>query len=325
MAGNFLDTLSAEEKQRIKDRTETLIELLEKWARQHPSIRPTRIPATALTTAAVLPEMSVLDALMTAQIILWIFGVDDQIDEGMISPAEARRKAKQWYSIANRGSSDEMDDSDDLAIILLEIRRRLSEFYLFEPLREYWASRLRLLVEAMAQEYQYGLQYSACGVRTLPSLDEYLHVGTRSIGFPLWGSTIMILLQDPSVVEYFEPISVAMVHMCTALRLYNDVATFDKEIQAHEVNSVVIMYHAMFDSNPNAGQENILLEAKQRILQLADSHAQRCYDLARQPKTDSGQFEQISSRVVAFHAHFYGRIEHDYHTTSQAETYELLV
>jgi hypothetical protein len=321
MAENFFDTLSAEEKQRIKDRTDTLVELLEQWARQYSFIRTVRIPVAALTTATALLRTPLSDSVLSSQVMLWIAGVDDKIDGLIFSLAEVWRKTEQWCSIANHGSSNGIDDSDALTAVLLEIREKLSKSHIFEPLREYWASCLRLLVEAMAQEYQYGLQYNAYGSRALPSLDEYLHSGIHSIGMYFWQSTVLILLRDSSVIEHFEPINKAIKHASVAIRLYNDVQTFDKEIQEGGINSILIMYHIMLDKNPSA-TKRILSEAKQHILQLADSYAQRCYDSIKQIQTESGQFEETTYRIVAFGSFFYR--EHDYHTTPIAKVNEFL-
>ena len=324
MTGSLLDTLSTEEKQRIKGRTDELVELLEKWARQYPFIRATRIPTTALVAATVLPRMSVSDALTVAQVVLWIFGVDDKIDELILTLSEIRRRAERWYSIANHGPRDEIDDSDELTAILVEIREALSKSHTFEPLREYWSNSIRGLIETMIQECQYGLQYNAYGADVLPPLEKYLDDGIDSIGMHVWQSAVLILSRDSSVVEHFESISEAIEHAGVAIRLYNDVRTFDRTMQEGGMNSVLIMYHTMLNRYPHTTRENALIKTKQYILQLADSHAQRCYDLVGQLETDSGKFEEATSRLVAFHACFYSRNEYDYHTASLAQACEVL-
>jgi hypothetical protein len=324
MAVHFLDTLGPEERRHIQDRTSAVMELLQEWARQHHLIRTTRIPAAALVTATSLPRIPLADSLLVAQMMLWIFAVDDRADERMVTLPEVRRQTGQWCLIANHGANDE-DDEDDLTTILLEMRKELSKSYLFEPLREYWASRLRLLGETMAQEYEYGLQYDAAhGSDSLPSLDEYLQNGIHSIGLPFWTSTVLILLQDASVIQHFKPIDQAIEYAGAAVRLYNDVRSLDKEIQEGGINSILIQYHTILETSPSISREAALAEARQRILQLADAYAQRCYDLVGQLQTTSGQFEETTTRIVAFHAYFYGRSEYDYHTTSRAAAYEIL-
>jgi hypothetical protein len=320
VVGNFLSTLSVQEKQRIKERTDTLVKLLAEWARRYACIRPSRIPMTALTTAVALPRLSVPDVLTTAQMILWIFGVDDKADEQIFTLEEMRRKTEQWHLIARYGQSDGADASDELTSILLQMREKLSKSPTFEPLCEYWASRLRIIFEAMAQEYRYALEYKADGRCALPSLDEYVRGGTHSIGFPLWGATVLILLKDYSVVKHLESISEATEYTGATIRLYNDVRTLEKEIQEKSINSIIILYHAILARNPNASRESAIHEAKQYILQLADSYAQKCRELLAKIRTDSRQFEESTSNIVALHAYFYGHSEYDYHTTSQSDT-----
>lgn len=320
---NFFDTLSIEEKQRIRDRTDALVELLENWVRRHPFMGIARIPMAALTTATVLPEVSPVDSVLTSQMILWIFEVDDTIDKRMIGLEGLQQKAGQWYSIAN-GSNDKIDESDGLSVILSEMTKRLSEFPLFESLRGYWTSCLCTIVEVMAQEYRYASEYAAYGPQALPSLEEYLQGGAHSVGFPLWGSTALILMKDFSILRRLELLDEVVKYTGAALRLYNDVATLGKDLQECDINSILIVYHAMISRHPTLGKERALSEAKKQVLWLADSYAQKCYDLAGQLGTDSGQFEETNSRLVAFHAYFYGYTEHDYHTTSRAETYGLL-
>lgn len=324
MDANFLDTLSAEEKHHIKDRTSALMEMLQEWARQHHLIRTTRIPAAALVAAMALPRIPLADSLLVAQMMLWIFAVDDRADERMVTLAELRRKTEQWCLIANHGAGNN-DDGDDLAAILLEMRRELSKSHLFEPLREYWVSRLRLLGKTMIQEYQDGLKYDTThGTNSLPSLDEYLHNGIHSIGLPFWKSTVLILLRDASVIQHFKPINRAIEYAGAAVRLYNDVRSLDKEIREGNINSIIIKYHATLETIPSISRKEALAEARQHVLQLADSYAQRCHDQVGQIETTSGQFEEATIRIVAFHAYFYGRSEYDYHTTSQAAAYEIL-
>jgi len=323
VASNLLDTLSATEKRRITDRTCALVGLLEEWARRHPLIRAARIPMVALVAATVLPRLSVSDTLTVARLMLWIFGVDDRVDERVFTLEEMRRRAKQWYSIARYGPGSKVENSDGFAVMLAEIRKELSKSHLFEPLREYWAGSVPRLVEAMAQELQYGLQYNAYGADALPSLDEYLH--DDSLGMYLWQSAALILLRDSSVMERFGPIGEVIKHAGVAIRLYNDVRTFDREMREGGVNSVLIMYQKRLGGTLNTTKkEDTLAKAREHVLRLADSYAQRCYDLIGQLQTASGRFEETTYRLVAFHAHFYGRTEYDYHTTSLAEAHEML-
>jgi len=323
MANDFFDMLDANEKRNAKERMDVIIDLLEGWASQYSSIRTVRIPPLALHNATVMPRLDPSDSTLLAKLVLWIFGIDDVIDGGVVSLAELQQRVvEQWYLIANGGPPKEADGSDELARVLREIRKELSRHRLFEPLRECWANNVRLLAEAMTQEYLYKIRYNADGACALPSIDEYVQTGIYSTGIPLWALTLLIILNEPAINKCFELIDETAKCVGAAIRLYNDVQTHGKEVQENKVNSVVIKYHTVLDGNPGAVKEIALSEAKHQVLQMADSYAQRCYSLAKQVQTESRQFEEIVCRQVAFSAYFYG--EHDYHTTPLAEVYEML-
>lgn len=316
MAESFFDTLSVEEKQQLKDRMVALTDLMTEWVRAYPLVRAVRIPPVALLMAAITPRLSLPTSLLIAKIVFWIFELDDLADERAITLPELQQKIEVWYRLARDGSPDEKNN-DELAAMLLEIRESLSGYPLFEPLREVWATQVRLLAEAGAQEYQYGLQYSVDPHR-LPSLDEYLRSGVYSLGFPLWALTTVIVVSDASALDCLEAIQAAVRCGSAAIRLYNDYQTLDKELQEGTINSAIILEHALRGGDSDTDAVQALVRARQRVLQLADAYAQQCGSLVRQIQTDSGQIEETISYTVAFSAQFYR--EYDYHTSSAADT-----
>jgi hypothetical protein len=328
--GDFFDTLSAQDKQLVAETTDTLVEMLRGWTAQYPGIRPSRIPTVALSTALVLatavPRIPCVNCLTLPKLALWTFGVDDVTDERLLPLAKAQRKAEEWCLIASHGSSDpikdETDENDELTAILLEVRDELSEFRLFEPLHKHWAYGMRILLEGILQEYRHGLDYSARGARALPSLEEYLRYSLGSIGVILWSLTVFIILSDPATMENFESISQVLWNASVAIRLYNDLQTYDKEVEEDNVNSVVITHFELLNRNPSASAESLLDEAKRHVRQLANSYVQRSFNLTRQIRTDGGQVERILHDTVAFHVDFYDEL--DYHTASLVEIDEML-
>ena len=322
MTESLFDTLNPKEREHIHERTDALVKLLEAWVQRYPRARSERIPPVALLMAAVMPRLSLPAALLASQITFWIFMLDDLADERQVTLDEFQQKAEVWYQLAQDGSPDETNDYDELGIILLEIRADLASYRLFEPLRSMWATQVRLIIEAMAQEYQYGLQYHDQQAQRLPTLDEYLHYGAYSIGIPLWGAVELIVANDDSVLDGLEPIAAALQGAGTVVRLYNDYQTLDKELQEGNINSAIILYHTLRAANTTAPEADLLAEARQRAWQLADSYAQRCGDLVERFQTTSGQIRETILRVIAFHASFYR--ERDYHNTSLADVSDTL-
>ena len=324
MSQSFFDTLDAREKQLARDRTDALTEMLTRWAQRYPSVRMARVPSVALLTATVAPRVSPIDALVSTKLAFWIFGIDDIADERTVPLAALEEKARQWCLIAGDGSGDEVDETDELDAMFLEIKRDLDTFPLFELLQDYWRQEVRRFVEAMIWEYRWGIEYTARGPDALPTLKEYLNQGLHSISIPLWAWTIWSAANDPTVCVYLEPLNLATEYAGTAVRLYNDLRSYEKELEEENINSVLITCQVMRNEHPHRPVEHLVPQAKQHVLQLADAYGQRCIDLVRQVRTDSGQAEEMLSRMVVFHAYFYGRSRHDYNVTSMRDVYDLL-
>ncbi len=320
---SFFDTLDSTEKQSMKDRTGILAELLGEWAQHHPLVRAP-VPTIALTAAVAMPRVSIPDALTWAQGIAWIFIADAKIDPKTFPPQDMFRRAEEWYSIARHWPDCDVDGNDELTMIVVDMTRELSKSCMFEPLREYWASRVHSHFVGFAQRFQYSLECREHGPRALPSIDEYLHAAIPSVGWPFLGSMAMIFHRDSSVLEYLEPISELLDCAGAAVRLFNDIATLDKEIRIRDVNSILIASHEMLNRNPNAVMESVMPDAKQQILRLADSYTQKCHSLMGKFETDSQQIEETCHRVLDLYSYFHGYTEQDYHTTSLSRVYQII-
>ena len=322
MTGSFFTTLNHDEKQRVTETTDALAKMLKDWVPHYPILRPTRIPMAALSTAlafaSAVPCLPAAEYLSLSKMTLWIFGVDDITDERLVGLSDIQRQADEWYSIARDGTLNKAVDGDGLTMILEEMRAELAQSHLFEPLHEQWAASLRDVLEGIIQEYRYGQAYTAYGPQTFPTFDEYVHYGRCSIGVPLWGLTVLIILGDPAAKENFESASEAIRYAGAAIRLYNDLKSYDKEVLEGNINSVTIIEDQLrAKKDPQSTAASLLAEAKQAVLQLADSYAQQCYDLTEQVQAGSRQFQEAIARTVSFHAYFYQA--HDYHLTSLAD------
>jgi hypothetical protein len=301
--GEFFQAMSKAERQQIAVNTDRNAALLRDWAQRYALIRPERIPTVALLTATVAPRTRPIDALPTMQLSLWISGVEDIADERIIPLTELRRRIALWYeaALSNTIDTDRPAEYDELTLMLLEIRSALAQYPLFSPLQRRWAFEVRRLVETMAQEYEAGAHYQTRGPQALPLIDNYLSYGTYSSGVPLWACAAWIVVQDDSVLNQLELVTEATRQAGLAVRLYNDLTSFDKERQEKNVNAVLI---AQQFARRNAARDS-LAEAKRSIRRLADSYGQASLALARRIHTTSGQIEEMLRRAVEFQADFY--------------------
>ena len=321
MTSQFFQILDREEQHRIAATTEVLATMLSDWAQQYRRIRLTNIPAVALLTSTVAPRMLPVEVLPTMKLSFWIFGVADLADERQLPLAELRGRMERWYAAALHGTIDRgaMERPDELTSMLLEVRSALARQALFKPLYKRWALEVRRLVEAMIQEYHFGLEYQANGSRTLPCMDSYLLYGAASIGVPLWALSVWMVTHDTSILEQLEPIYLATQHAGAAVRLYNDLISFEKGPCKNAISAVLICQQ---QARQNALDES-LTEARRSVRRLADIYGQRCLDLTRQIHTDSGIVEETLRRTVEFHAGFYSA--HDYSAAPLSRVPDLLI
>lgn len=323
MVQDFFDALDAEERKKAKETTDILVNLLQEWALQYSFVRTIRIFPVALHNATVASRLDIRGSALLAKLTLWIFGIDDAIDEGLISLEDLQQRViGQWYRAACGSSPERADSSDELVKMLLDVREELSNYRLFDSLQERWSANVRLLAKAMARECQYRSRYIADGSVTLPSVDEYVKNGIFSTGIPLWALAILIILDEPAVRRCFDLMYETAKCASGAVRLYNDFQTFDKEMQENNVNSIIIKYHEILDRDPCLNQKTALSEAKNHTLKMAESYMQRCFNLAKQIQTKSRKYEDTMCRMPAFHATFYQ--EYDYHITLASQVNEFL-
>ena len=308
MTGKFFQTLDRKEQHRIASTTEVLVTMLSDWAQQYRCIQLAHIPSVALLTSTVAPRMLPTEVLPTMKLSFWILGVDNLADERQLPLAELRRRMEQWYAAALHGTLDRrtMERPDELTSMLLEVRSELARQILFKPLYKRWALEVRRLVEAMLQEYHFGLEYQANGSRTLPGMDSYLLYSAASTGVPLWALSIWMVTHDMSLLQQLEPIYLATQHASAAVRLYNDLIAFEKEPYKNSINAILISQQ---QARRNALDET-LTEARRAVQRLADLYRQRCRDLIQQIHTDSRVIEETLHRTVEFHADFYSAHDH---------------
>ena len=328
MAKNFINKLNPKEKQLTLDRIEVLIDLLDPWVKEYPTIRPARIPTAALMTAITLPKMSVINALPMAKIILWVFSIDDLADERIISLEEFNDSIESWYQIACGNLLQEANCNNcELSLMLLEIRQELSQLPLFEIWCDDWASALRCNMEGMAQEYQHALWYDTKQSYTLPTLDNYLAFSKYSIFVVAWVETLFITLNDVSISKQVTLIRMAIDQASRAIRLYNDIRSYEKEIEENNINSVLIMYKQLCTQYPNKAQDKMLAEAKRHVFQLAKKHKESAEYWVNQIQTDTGQIEDAFFNFLSFHSYFYGddQTDTDYHTTNLDDINQWLI
>lgn len=323
MVENFFESLDVKEKQYIGQKFATLVDMTSDWPLQYPCLRRRRIPSVALFVAVTVPHFSLTNALMAVKMAFWLFALDDIADEQIVTIPELEKRVNRWHRIARGEIANGVQD--DASRMLLEIRKVLAEFPMFDSLKDHWAHEVWRFAHSMVCEYQDAVNYTEENSRVLPSLDSYLKWGAYSVGLPVWVAAAWVVVGSPLILECLDTINKAVVFAGSAVRLYNDLKTFERERQEGTVNSVLITCRSLSNGSLKAREENTLLEAKQQVLQLADSYGQKCCEIVDHLPAVLHQVAEILRRLVAFHSYFYGRSRQEYNMTSVRDVYELLL
>lgn len=324
---NVYQTLTGAEKENIQEKAQALTKLLGVWVSCYPFIRAKRVPPVAVLVATVLPLQPLDVSLLVGKLILFIFAVDDLADERLLSYIEFKQAAKVWQDIARFGQTDrQAPEVGCLSAVISEIRRELTRFNLFPNLVDVWADRLGQLCDAMADEYTFGLRYKASQGEILPTIDDYIAGGIHSVGFPFWGTSVLILLSEPAILVNLQKITEIILQTGAAIRLYNDVRTYEKEVSEDNINAITILRDELAAGELALSGEERLQQAQERVLCLAGEYAEKCYALSDHFVTETHQFELMIRRIVAFHANFYGSRKHtfDYHTVSSTDSFSMI-
>jgi hypothetical protein len=323
---NLYHELTEVEKLKIQEKAQGLTSLLSIWASQFPIIRDRRAAPVAALVSTVLPDLPPHLALLVGKIILFIFAVDDVADERLLSYSEFVEAGKAWEAIARYGTAPQpVEKEANLSVVIWEIRQELLQIPLFSGLHDLWADRLRSLCDAMAKEYQYGLRYSASGKELLPEWEAYVQGGIHSVGFPFWGTSVLILLNEPELRDRLDLINEIMLQTGGAIRLYNDFRTNEKEVQEGNINGITIV-EAVLRKKPGLSPLNRFVQAQDTVLSLAVMYDKKSRELVGGLHSGTGRLEKMIRRILDFHAYFYGSRLHsrDYHTISTSETIAMI-
>lgn len=310
MANRFLASLSQTEQERVQRVANQLTADLGPWVRGWSVINPVRLPTTALTLAAAAPDWDPANLQLLAKVTLWIFSIDDAIDEAQIPTKLLTRKLAAWRTVLQDPCRSHRRASDEYTAILAEIGRSIAKSPLFKPLHAHWRRNFERMFAGMLFERETGRRVRADGPAALPSYAAYLEHGLYSVGVPSFATSASLLRAEPGTLAEW-PVFVAMEREAgRALRLANDLRTWQKEAREHNLNALMILQHTYAVGGMPAHAARTWAQ-REVARQMALCQA-RCAAMALWA---SGRIPDITgalARTVDFSVEFYR--EHDYHT-----------
>ncbi len=304
----FLEEKKQIEKTQVFEHCQITADRLQNWAMDYKLVRPERIMPLALTLSSTHPVNDLDAVFISACTNLWIFAIDDFIDESKLADEELKIHAETYQSIIKGHNSP--TPSDELGGMIHQIRTELQQYPLFKELENDWTEALCRMIRGMTMENQWRDEFHSS--RKLPSIKEYLENGLYSVGGPPHIWTVLITLGDPSAV----PEKIILQEMgklaSTCIRLANDWQSYEKEVREGGINALTIWNNHLFRE---LDYEIALKKSQNHLIDLINQNLKKLKAIKAEIRTTTGFPEQAIENIAEFVCEFY--MQHDFHTMVQ--------
>lgn len=310
MTNRFLASLAPEERKCIRHVAAQLTADLKPWAEASAVINPVRLPVVALTVAACAPSWNPALLQLLAKVTFWIFSIDDAIDAEGLPDEVLTSKVASWRTVLEDPLRPTPGGGDEHAALLAEIAAEIAKSPLTKPLYGHWRTNFERMFAGMLFERELGRRFRAEGPAALPPYSTYLSHGLYSIGVPSFASSACLLRAEPGALDRWAAYLVMEQEAGRTLRLANDLRTWQREAQEHNLNALMILQHRY----TAAGMpEHAAWERAERVVaqQMARCRA-RCANMKPLLALAAPETAEALARTVEFAVEFYR--EHDYHT-----------
>lgn len=209
------------------------------WAAEYPQIlRSVPMESQALSAAAISPWRTADQLRLPARMYMWAYAMDDHVEQNVQSLAELDDLFGRANSIIQGGH----DDSHPLLAALSDWQSELTRYPLYPRLARLWA---RIFAETMRGERYDWIAGRARERGEGPSdPDEYLsHAASVNLSltlFPYWATT-----DQEDLPDNLDVLIGAMEEIQVAVRLVNDLCTFERERTQPRENNIL-----MYDASP---------------------------------------------------------------------------
>jgi hypothetical protein len=306
----FLQRLPPLEVDRIAGLVDEVTPRLDAWARQYPLVRRERIGPLVLSVAAASPFSSADAIETTARVSLWVFTLDDVMDEELLGPAGSADFVARSLAVLRGDTSAQRPGS--LAQALLDVRNDLRRYDLFAQFGAIWADALRGTIREMERENVWRDAYRLGGAGALPAFEDYVACGRYSIGGPphIWAEVLTV--GDPSACDAIDHLMRMEELASVCIRFANDLRSADREALEGNVNSVVIASRDLAASG--AGPDGLDTRARSMVAARISAGLDALDAMQRASVTVTGRPESAIADIARFVCEFYRGF--DYHTFS---------
>ena len=243
LKSDFLRKKTPEEREKIFQMSEVITHKLIKVAHQA-SIRTERILPIALIVCGAAPFCSIESLTLVVNVGLWLFGVDDILDEELLSEKNIFNIIRDFRDIIE-GNVLEVKDKDELKNILRKLCIALRKYKLYNPLKVVWIFSISEIINGMVEEYRWRLNFQKKKYKLLPSYEDYLERTRYSSGVPAYIWAMLIIIGDESISTHLLYLLKMERLSSTCVRLSNDIESLERESTEGKLNSIFIQSYKL--------------------------------------------------------------------------------
>lgn len=266
-----LPAMTTREIAAVSRTLDSVVEGAGAWCGEHTVLnRGTAIPLS-LIMSVLYPDADDRSTLLRVKTALWVYGLDDILDDPKTSAQSAQQLVAECRSIASCPVGSEAILSD-CGRALGQLKREFASCALFGHIWPACVSSLSRLLDGMMFEFWLRLWRTEMSeAARVPNPDEYLYFGTSSIGLAQVFLLSVIPTNDETVVPHL-PQLVPLADRCAlVMRLANDLRSFEAEDRVGKANSIHAYLSmnagrtAMAVADARLGIENLLETSRRRL------------------------------------------------------------
>ncbi|HYO73499.1 MAG TPA: terpene synthase family protein [Archangium sp.] len=280
------------------------------WVARYPQLlRPFRVPQASLTLSAAAPFLDADSLLPGAQLMFWVFAVDDLFDEGPQPAAELVPRLERCLALL--GNPEDTDTGGDpMREIMRDARDSLSRLPSFAFLRPYLVDALQDMVRCMHRESDWSAAYRRAPTQPLPPFEKYLENGGPTTGSLPFYLGVFSAMADASIPAHMDRLLKMNRAASASIRCANELRGYEREVGEGKLNLLTILQRE-FVEKEKLESAAALEKARQLVKERLPAGLKECQGLAQQVRTDSGDPERFILNIAAFICDFY--VHNDFH------------
>jgi Terpene synthase family 2, C-terminal metal binding len=197
---------------------------------------PTVFSGVALAHAFSSPGATAKEIRMAARVTLWAFAADWLLDYAATSSEEIEAIVAGCARVGQGGAPD---PDVPLECLLAELRDELATRPHWSELRRVWVEHLDRYLSANAREWAWKTAHAAGDTTALPTFEQYL-ANADNIGASLVNVAHWIHNDAVATAEAMDRLAEVSARAQQALRLLNDLATYERDLEWGDLNSLML-------------------------------------------------------------------------------------